>query len=130
MTDPMKQAWSDVEQRVSALGQMVKEHYRGAGDGEQEADAIAGGRDAGPELKAAFERLLAAVREVGERAADMARDDDVKAQARQAASSLNDALSATVNMIGEQVGALFKRSDKDGTEPAGSTAPPIDPPAN
>ena len=31
MTDPMKQAWSDVEQRVSTLGQMIKDHYRGSG---------------------------------------------------------------------------------------------------
>ena len=127
MTDPMKQAWNDVEQRLSALGQMVKEHYRGADDGQPDADATAGGDgDAGAELKGAFERLVAAVRDVGERAADVARDDDVKAQARQAAASLNDALSATVNMIGEQVGGLFKRQDKKVAEPAESTDPPAD----
>ena len=127
MTDPMKQAWSDVEQRLSTLGRAIKEHYRAAGDDEPDVGATVGGDDeAGAALKGAFDRLVAAVREVGERAADVARDDDVKAQARQAAASLNDALSATVNMIGEQVGGLFKRSDKKGSEPAGSNAPPAD----
>ena len=56
----------------------------------------------------------------------MARDDDVKAQARQAAASLNDALSATVNMIGEQVGELFKRPAKKVADPPASTDPPVD----
>jgi hypothetical protein len=110
---------------LSSLGQMIKEHYRAADDGEPDVGATVGGdREAGAALKGAFDRLVAAVREVGERAADVARDDDVKAQARQAAASLNDALSATVNMIGEQVGGLFKRPDKKGSGPAGSTAPP------
>ena len=128
MTDPMKQAWSDVEQRLTTLGQEIKQHYRAAGDDEPDVDATVGSdREAGAALKGAFDRLVAAVREVGERAADVARDDDVKAQARQAAASLNDALSATVNMIGEQVGGLFKRPDKKGSEPAGSPAPPADP---
>jgi hypothetical protein len=128
MTDPMKQAWSDVEQRLSTLGQAIKEHYRAAGDDEPDVGATAGGdREAGAALKGAFDRLVAAVREVGERAADVARDDDVKAQARQAAASLNDALSATVTMIGEQVGGLFKRPGNKGAEPAASTSPPAAP---
>jgi hypothetical protein len=125
MTDPMKQAWSDVEQRVSTLGQMMKDRYRGAADGEPDAGVTVGDdHEAGAALKGAFDRLVAAVREVGDRAADVARDDDVKAQARQAAASLNDALSATVNMIGEHVGGLFRRPDRKLSEPAGSTPPP------
>lgn len=115
MSDPMKQAWSDVEQRLSALGQMMKERYRGAGEDEPADDPSPGGAyEAGAALKSAFDRLVAAVREVGDRAADVARDEDVKAQARQAAASLNDALSATVTMIGEQVEGLFKRPVKGG----------------
>jgi hypothetical protein len=128
MTDPMKQAWSDVEQRLSTLGQAIKEHYRAAGDDEPDVGAKVGGdRDVVAALNGAFDRLVAAVREVGERAADVARDDDVKAQARQAAASLNDALSATVTMIGEQVGGLFKRPERKGSEPTGSSAPPAAP---
>ena len=116
MTDPMKQAWSDVEQRLSALGKTMKQRYRAAEDGAPDASAVGDDHEAGAALQSAFDRLVAAVREVGERAADVARDDDVKAQARQAAASLNDALSATVNMIGEQVGGLFRRPGKTGPD--------------
>ena len=130
MPDPMKHAWSDVEERLSALGQMMKERYRGAADAEPEADAAGGDHEAGAALKGAFDRLVAAVREVGERAADVARDDDVKTQARQAAASLNDALSATVNMIGEQVGGLFRRPGKQVSETTGSAADPADEPTH
>ena len=127
MPDPMKQAWSDVELRLSALGQMMKDRYRGAADDEPADAAVGGDHEADAALKRAFDRLVAAVREVGERAADVARDDDVKAQARQAAASLNDALSATVNMIGEHVGGLFKRPGKRVSETTDSAADPTDP---
>ena len=43
MSDPMKQAWSNVEQGLSTLGQMVKDHYRGVDGGEPDVDATAGG---------------------------------------------------------------------------------------
>ena len=41
MSDPMKQAWSNVEQGLSTLGQMVKDHYRGVDGGEPDVDATA-----------------------------------------------------------------------------------------
>ena len=41
------------------------------------------------------------------------RDDDIRAQAKRAATSLNDALSATVELIGEQVTGFFKRAPDD-----------------
>ena len=64
-------------------------------------------------LRQAFERLLAAGREVGERTVKVAGDDEVRNQAKQAASSLNGALSATVDLIGEQIAGLFSRADKE-----------------
>lgn len=111
----MKQTWNEVADGFSTLGRMMKERYRDTGGDE----AAAGGeaQDAGAALRDAFDRLLIAAREVGDRAADVVRDDDVKAQAKQAASSLNDALSATVELIGEQVGGLFKRG-RDEARPA------------
>lgn len=119
MSEPMKQAWNDVEEGFSTLGRMMKEHYQGA-DERATADAgtARGGSDqAGVALRAAFERLVAAGRELGDRAADVARDDEVKAQARRAAASLNDALSATVDLIGNEVGGLFKRPKHDDSTP-------------
>jgi hypothetical protein len=113
MSDPMKQAWNDVAEGFSTLGRMMKERYHGEGGDEPGADATAGGTpDARAALRESFDRLVAAGRELGDRAADVARDDDVKAQAKRAATSLNDALSATVDLIGEEVGGLFKRSKR------------------
>ena len=114
----MKQAWSDVADGFTELGKLVKDRYQGTG-----VDDAAGeeGTSPGTALKDAIDRLVAAGRELGDRATDVARDDDVKAQAKRAATSLNDALSATVDLIGDEVGALFKRpKSADRTE--------IDPP--
>jgi hypothetical protein len=109
MSDPMKQAWTDVADGFTELGKLVKQRYQGAGDD----DAGGEGASSGAALKDAIDRLVAAGRELGDRATDVARDDDVKAQAKRAASSLNDALSATVDLIGDEVGALFKRPKSD-----------------
>lgn len=112
----MKQAWNDVEEQFATLGRAMKDRYRGAAEGEPDDTADGDEQDSGAALRLAFERLVAAAREFGDRAGDVARDDDVKAQAKQAATSLNDALSATVNVIGEHVGGLFKRPDKRPTD--------------
>ena len=114
----MKQAWSDVADGFTELGKLVKTRYQGTG-----GDDAGGGEEpsSGAALKDAIDRLVAAGREVGDRATDVARDDDVKAQAKRAATSLNDALSATVDLIGDEVGALFKR-------PKSADRTQIDPP--
>jgi hypothetical protein len=114
--DPMKQAWNEVADGFSTLGRLMKERYQDAG--EEEPATGGDTPDAGAALRDAFDRLRIAARDLGDRAADVARDDDVKAQAKRAASSLNDALSATVNLIGDQVGGLFKRSRDDDATPA------------
>ena len=119
VSDPMKQAWRDVEDGFSTLGRMMRERYQGATEsttyhgGDRPGDAS----DAGAALRDAFEQLVAAGHELGERTADVVRDDDIRAQAKQAAASLNDALSATVELIGEQVTGFFKRPSDDA--PAG-----------
>ena len=129
MSDPMKQAWNDVADGFSALGRMMKERYQAAGGDESGEPAAPGGtQDAGAALRDALDKLVAAGRELGDRAGDVARDDEVKAQAKRAATSLNDALSATVDMIGDQVGGLFKRSkgSDDPTLEVPAPQPPVD----
>jgi hypothetical protein len=131
MSDSMKQAWRDVEDGFSTLGQMMRERYQGATDDHaEEVDTSTDSDEPRLALQAAFDKLIAAGRDFGERAADVVRDDDVKSQARRAASSLNNALSATVDLIGEQVAVLFKRSRSEGgAPPAVSKAePPSDDP--
>ena len=101
----MKQAWSDVADGFSELGTLVKARYQTGGANEAPDE----GSSAVTALREAFDRLVAAGRELGDRATDIARDEEIKAQAKRAASSLNDALSATVDMIGHEVEDLFKR---------------------
>jgi hypothetical protein len=127
-SDPMKQAWNDVAEGFSLLGRMMKERYHGASGDEPGDDVMEGGAsDAGAALRDAFDRLVAAGRELGDRAADVARDDDVRAQAKRAATSLNEALSATVDLIGEEVGGLFRRSKGDDSS---AEIPASEPPAD
>ena len=113
----MKQAWSDVADGFTELGKRVKERYQGTGTDDTGGEVTS----SGTALRDAIDRLVAAGREVGDRATDVARDDDVKEQAKRAATSLNDALSATVDLIGEEVGALFRR-------PKSADRSEIDPP--
>jgi hypothetical protein len=130
--EPVKQAWSEVAEGFQALGRMMRDQYRASGaEGASPQSGTASGPDAEEQatsgaLRDALERFLAAGRDLGDRASDVARDAEVKAQARRAATSLNDALSATVDMIGEQVGGLVRRSK--GAEP-GTDDPRWEPPA-
>jgi hypothetical protein len=117
MNDPMKDAWSHVGEGFTSLGRLMKDRF----EADETAQPLPAEDDAaGEALREAFERLVAAGRDVGQRAVDVLRDDEVKTQARQAASALNDALSATVDLIGREVGGLFGRGDKrpDETRPA------------
>lgn len=145
----MRESWHEVAERFSALGRSAKERYRAtateggdAADVATEAatdaatDAEGVGTDADDDereartsaaLKAALEQLMSAGRELGERVADVARDDDLRSQAKQTSATLDEALSATVQLIEEQANSLFRRS-KDRTEPA-DWDPPSGPPA-
>jgi hypothetical protein len=122
----MKQAWNDVAEGFSTLGRTMKERYRAADSGDAgDAAAAAGAQDDEVALRAAFDKLIAAGREFGDRAVDVARDDEVKAQAKRVSASLNEAVSATVELLGEHVDGLFNRSK--GSDPT-SDAPSSDTP--
>ncbi|MBA3605618.1 MAG: hypothetical protein M3487_00030 [Actinomycetota bacterium] len=138
-TDPMKQAWGDVASGFTTLGRMMRDRYRApdADSPPEDADAAPatdadddGAREADAALRGAFDRLVAASREFGDRAADVAHDDDVKTQARQAASTLNQALAATADLIGAQIGGLFNKqsSAADPSPDVPASEPPADDP--
>jgi hypothetical protein len=115
----MKQTWSDVGESFTSLGRVMRERSRseraaessGAG-GAGSSTTESGDAGAGDAVRRAFEQVTAAVRELGDRVADVARDDDVKTQARQMGSSFDEALSTTVDQIVAQVSGLFGRSDR------------------
>ena len=123
MSDPMKQAWNDVADGFSTLGRMMKERYDAASADEAgDTAAAASAQTDRAAFREAFDKLITAGREFGDRAVDVVRDDDVKAQAKRAAASLNDAVSATVDLIGEQVGGLFNRTSDDDPTPEAPTS--------
>jgi hypothetical protein len=126
MSDPMKQVWEDVADGFSTLGRMMKERYQDAGDNGETA-TVGGTSDADAAFRQAFERLVAAGRELGARATEVVRDDDIKAQAKRATSSLSDALSTTMNLLGEEVGGFFRRTKGDGDS---TEVPRSEPPAD
>ena len=127
-SDPMKQAWNDVAEGFSTLGGMMKERYQGASEDKTGDTATAGGEsDAGAALRDAFDRLVAAGRELGDRAADVAGTMTSGREPSRAATSLNNTLSATVELIGDEVGGFFRRSRGDGSSPGiTGSEPPTD----
>jgi hypothetical protein len=105
MSDPMKQAWNDVAEDFSRLGKVMKDRYQDrAAAGAPDTDRA----DADEGVRAAFERLLAAGREFGERITDVMTGDEVKAQAKQTGQRLNDAMTTTADLLGDQVRGVFK----------------------
>jgi hypothetical protein len=127
MTDPMKNAWNDVADSFSKLGQTMKERYRSAGDepgsSAEGSDETAGGKDPAAALREAFDQLLAAGRDFGERTTGFVRDDAVRDQFKHVASSINDALEKTLDQIGKEARGLFKPSRRED----GDDAPAVDP---
>jgi hypothetical protein len=120
MSDPVKDAWSEVAEGFSNLGQAMKDRYRSTDQevGSDKSEAEEEG------LREAFERFVTAGRDVGQRAVDVVRDADVNAQAKHAATALNDALSATVDMIGREVAGWFGRAEATDDDPAVVGVPP------
>lgn len=128
MSDPMKNAWNDVAESFSALGRSMKDRYQGGPTAPDEEaaqrfadqDSAAGGGQADPtaDLRSAFDQLLAAGKAFGDRLTGVVRDDDLKSQARQIGTSINDAIEATLDQIGQEVRGFFKPGRK-GDDAAG-----------
>jgi hypothetical protein len=113
MAEPMKQRWEDVGQRFEALGRVVKERYQTA-----EAASAAEPHDVSDEraaLREAFEKVVTAAQQLGERAAAIVHDPAVKEQTTLLARSLNEALTASVDQIGDEVGRLLQRAKSTGS---------------
>jgi hypothetical protein len=111
----------------------MKERYQAANADEAgDAAPADGAQDDDAALRAAFDKLVAAGREFGDRAVDVARDDHVKAQAKRVSASLNEAMSATVELLKERVDGLFNRPKGNDpmSEPPSSNTLPTEPPSD
>jgi hypothetical protein len=111
--DPIKDAWSDVADHFSTFGRTMKERF------EREpapAEPNERGTDPTAALREAFEQLIAAGRDLGDKVAGLVRDDALKGEAREVGASINHALEATVNQITGEMRSFFK-----GSTPRGDT---------
>ena len=81
--------------------------------------------EVGAKFGDAFEQLGAALRELGRKLTGVVNDDDLRDQAKQAAQSLDGALSKTVDTVGDQVEGLVRRVTKRSPK-APDGAGPID----
>ncbi len=97
---PEGDEWREVAQRFRRLSERFREHYRGreqdGGDGERLEDALRS-------VVAEVDRALTAVGDTG-------RDPRFRAEAREAALRLGDAIAATFDEVGEAVRQRFGRS--------------------
>jgi hypothetical protein len=118
--EPMKQRWEDVGERFEALGRVMRERHQSAETAPTAEPQ--GGSDERAALREAFEKIVTAAQELGERAAAIVRDPAVKEQTALVARSLNEALTASVDQIGDELGRLLHR-----TKSAESTASPDEP---
>ncbi len=125
MSDPVKQAWQEVSDGFSSLRQLMKERY---GAAESSTDAPEPERDRSEAaLRAALDSLIAAARDVGERAVEIVKDPEIKAQTKHAIDSLNTALTTTADQVGDDVRGLLKRANRSGSASspaAGSSSSP------
>lgn len=112
--DP-KQTWSEVGDAFAELGRLVRERYKESGANEttrrMAGDAKAAGDEVGDSMRRALDHFVAAARDVGERASELARDETIKTKAKEAGWSLGDALSSTMETIVAELSELF-RGDK------------------
>jgi hypothetical protein len=114
MSDPVKQAWSDVADELGALGGVLKDRVQGRASG----DTGGGNRpDAGAALREAFEQVREAARDINDRTIGAVRDDVVADHVKQAARALTEAVSATLETIGQQIGGLFTSSRPTSADP-------------
>ena len=120
MGDEVKDAWSEVADGFARLGQAIREGYVGP-DAAASEPAARPSDPADIGLRDALERFVAAGRDIGQRASTMVRDVDVNVEAKRAASSLNDALSATVDMIGREIAGWFDQHEPPATGSGATT---------
>lgn len=138
MSDRVRDAWAEVGAGFSSLGESISSKFKHADDADDADDADAAGPTASepgaagarldddPELRAAFDRFVAAGRELGDRLAGVGRDDEVRARARDTSRKLDDALVATVDLITDRLSGLVGRSPRETAESPKTDATPGD----
>jgi hypothetical protein len=121
MDERMNEAWTDVADGFSALGAAMKDKLHPDPDEPEPTRELVAAGDA---LGDALNRLVVAASEVGQRTVGIVRDEDVRNRVKEVATSLTEALSATVDLVGREVAAMFRRPDPTPTSTGEAELPP------
>jgi hypothetical protein len=119
MSDSVKQVWRELADQIGELGSTIHERLRDTPSGASE------GGDTGAEhaaLREALDQLVLAGKQLGERLGDVARDDEVRQRAKAASSSLDAALTATVDRL---VGTLQDVTARERNDRSSDTPPDV-----
>jgi hypothetical protein len=95
-----RQAWDELGSKLSSLGLKLKLHY------EQEAD---GDNGEDPGVRRSVERIGEAIEDAFEALGNAADDDAVRADAKESASLLVDALNATFTEAADELRNAVRR---------------------
>jgi hypothetical protein len=106
MSDDVKRSWAALGEQMSALGALIQDRFAAPAS----ETAASSAESPNEQIKEALDQVVAATKELGERVGDVARDDDVKASAKDAMASLDDALRTTVDFITEQIETVVSPS--------------------
>lgn len=99
--------WSEVGQKIEALGLKLKLHFEQTNRKEEVPDAL--------------QRLKTSVTEAFEAAGNAVKDDAVRADVRETGRLLLDAMSASLAKASENL------RDKSGAAGSGEAEPPVEP---
>lgn len=121
MGNETRRSWDEVADSFTTLGRVLRERYGVDSASARDATADTQGAPAASDplapLRQAFEQLLAAGKDLGDRAAGLVRDEEIQAQARHVAATLNGAIETTLDEIGREVRGLFKGTRRDQPPP-------------
>ena len=120
MADDVKQAWSNAGERFASFGKRLSERYREAGPA-----AAAEAREAQRTLEDAAKEVGAQVTRALDAVGATIRDDEAKAELKQAVSAVGEALGATFDEAALGLrGAIGSKGNGTPPPPPPSDDPP------
>lgn len=126
---PTADSWARVGEGIAGLGRRLQEHYQqrrseeAAGDAQVIDAAGDAGVSPGARVDDALERLVQAVDAAVDAIGSAVVDPDVREHARRTATTLAEALTASVLRARDQLGGRFGSAGDVGAADVGSASP-------
>lgn len=118
--EPRDAAWSRVSEQFATLGENLRRRFD---SDDPETTTPEGGRES---LQDAFRTLGDAAERLATTVGSVLRDPEVQTEAKQAASSLVDALGMTFSQVGGEIRRRVDRPDAGGDDAWDEPAPTVE----